>query len=142
MSDIVSRVNRKLAGETLVMTQMIDCLDDVIDDINTQLNSTFPSFTELYGTTVTDYNYFPDKYIRKVVVTGAAWYFYTLDEEGEAVATQFQADYQKFLFYMVRDYSSQIPELYRADNTGHITFEQETVSGERGVEIDNGYFQL
>lgn len=141
LTDIVNRVNRKLAGETLTYNQLKDHLDDVIDDINDQLNSSFPVFSEL-ATGATEYTAIPDRYIRKVIVSGAAWYFYTMDEEGEQVAAQFSADYQRSMFYMVRDYSSQIPEEYQAADTGHLTFTSEETMGERGIEIDGNYFQL
>ena len=67
VNDIVKRVNQELAGEQLVYTRIKPFLDEVIDDINANLNSTFPTFSDLgesvEGGLVTDYNYFPEKYI-------------------------------------------------------------------------------
>ena len=43
IANIVSGVNTKLAGETLTFNQMKLFLSEVIDDINGELNATFPS---------------------------------------------------------------------------------------------------
>lgn len=124
VSEIVKRVNQELAGEQLVYTRIKPFLDSVIDDINTNLNAIFPTFSDL-GTDIDagltfDYNYFPEKYIRSVVIKGAAYKFYVMDEEGEAIAQQFGMDYQTNLFYMVRDYIEKVPEEYQSDSTGSI----------------------
>lgn len=124
VSEIVKRVNQELAGEQLVYTKLKPFLDSVIDDINTNLNSIFPTFsdlgTALDGGTVMDYDFFPDKYIRSVVIKGAAYKFYVMDEEGESIAQQYAVDYQTNLFYMVRDYIDKVPEEYQSDSTGSI----------------------
>ena len=46
LNEIVQRVNEKLAGETLVYTQLVGYLDSTIDDINAKLNSSFPNLSE------------------------------------------------------------------------------------------------
>lgn len=124
VNDIVKRVNQELAGEQLVYTRIKPFLDEVIDDINANLNSTFPTFSDLgesvEGGLVTDYNYFPEKYIRSVVIKGAAYKFYVMDEEGEQIAQMYNYDYQRALFHMVRDYIDQVPEEYQSDSTGSI----------------------
>lgn len=124
VNDIVKRVNQELAGEQLVYTRIKSFLDEVIDDINANLNSTFPTFSDLgesvEGGLVTDYNYFPEKYIRSVVIKGAAYKFYIMDEEGEQIAQMYNYDYQLALFHMVRDYIDQVPEEYQSDSTGSI----------------------
>lgn len=130
---IVAGVNTKLAGETLTFNQMRLFLSEVIDDINTQLNAKFPSFDDL--TENSEYNYFPDKYIRSVVITGAAYKFYVTDEEGIVTATQYQQDYMTNLFYMLRDYSNKIPEEYQETDQGYvkgIDFNQPIESAWRG----------
>lgn len=121
---IVKRVNKQLAGEQLVYSQMVEFLDSTIDDINAALNSTFPAFTDL-GVEVaftgdSEYDYFPDQYIRSVVIPGAAYKFYIMDEEGMVTAEQFAYDYQQGLFLMQRDYMEQVPEEYRSENSGSI----------------------
>ena len=122
LTQIVGLVNTKLAGETLTYNQMLSYLDETIIDINTQLNACFPTFSELYPSLVSDatYDAFPDQYITSVVVIGAALKFYTTDEEGLSVATGFQQEYDRGLFYMVRDYSASVPEKYQAKNRGYI----------------------
>ena len=81
ITNIVKLINDKLAGELLSKSELIQFMDNVIDDINEQLNSCFPAFSELKPEQ-TDYDFFPDKYIRSVVVQGAAWYYYVTDEDG------------------------------------------------------------
>ena len=122
LTQIVGLVNTKLAGETLTYNQMLSYLDETIIDINTQLNACFPTFSETHPNLVSDatYNAFPDQYITSVVVIGAALKFYTTDEEGISVATGFQQEYDRGLFYMVRDYSASVPEQYQAKNRGYI----------------------
>ena len=66
-------------------------------------------------------NYCPNKYIRSVVITGAAYKFYVTDEEGIITATQYQYDYLNNLFAMKRDYSASVPEEYLADEKGYLT---------------------
>ena len=122
IKDIVNRVNQLLAGEMLSYNQMVMHLDSVIDDINSQLNAVFPAFSELPAGT-TEYTCFPDRYIRTVVCVGAVSYFYTTDEEGSPAAEQYASDYAKWLFYMLRDYVSLVPQLYKAPDTyGALTF--------------------
>ena len=70
INTIVNYINERLAGEQLLYSQLLVFLDGTIDDINQALNS----------------NFFPDRYIRTVVVTGACAKFYICDEEGATVA--------------------------------------------------------
>lgn len=145
ISKIINRINRKLAGELLVSSELYDFMDDVIDRINTELNTTYPAFSEL-DSVVIDYNYFPDKYIRSVLVPGAAYFYYQADEEGIDTAPAYENKMLEGLFYMKRDFSSQIPEEYQAPDTqGTLTFtveDEETGTGERGVEVDGSVWQL
>jgi len=133
INDIVLRVNKKLAGEMFSYAQIRDYLDSVIDDINIQLGSIFPAFSEL-ETSVSDYNYFPDRWIRQVVIPGAAWYFFVTDEEGISTATQFQYDYERGLFYMQRDYFALVPEEYQGTGDGSVELEEATSVG--GLNVD------
>lgn len=129
ITNIVKLINDKLAGELLSKSELIQFMDNVIDDINEQLNSCFPAFSELKPEQ-TDYDFFPDKYIRSVVVQGAAWYYYVTDEEGSPAAAQYQALYQKSLFMMLRDYSEFVPiEYQQLERNGGIQFEFEDAIG-------------
>lgn len=129
VTNIVKRVNEFLAGEQLVYSRMEIFLDEVIDDINTALNACFPTFSELGEYTGftgdTEYDCFPDKYIRSVVCKGAASKFYTMDEEGSPTAEQYAMEYSTALFIMTRDYLEQVPEEYRSDSTGSVRFDFE-----------------
>lgn len=119
VSNIVNAVNTKLAGETLTYNQLKLFLDEVIDDINAELNAEYPAISDYLETE--DYNLFPDRYIRKVVIAGAASKFYVTDEEGINTATQYHYDYQDNLFLMKRDWSDNVPTAYRSTNTGSIS---------------------
>lgn len=123
INKIVQRINSLLAGETLTFDQLKPHLDSVIDDINSRLNSTFPSFSEFqedeYGGTY-NYDFFPEKYVRSVIAVGAAFYFYTTDEEGIESAVEYGRQYAQNLFYMERDYLDQVPEEYQAGDVGSV----------------------
>ena len=123
LNDVVRMVNEKLAGELLTFNELKDHLDATIDDINARLDSTFPTFGEFHEsyTQEPDYNFFPDKYIRSVVINGAAFYFFMVDEEGSEVAPAFAREYEKNMFIMERDFIDKVPEDYQADNTGSLT---------------------
>lgn len=125
-------INRNyITSEHLHPTDMIGYMDAVIDDINDDLQATFPTFSE-WSTFCASYNdanpesvpldpnnytAFPDTYLRKVVAPGAALKFYANDEEGEQVASKFYLDYEKARSTMVRDYMNQVPTIFQ-DNMG------------------------
>ena len=113
INEIVLRVNKNLAGESLEYHEMEPFLDSVIDDINAKLNSRFPVFSEFsrenFPSFYPNYNFFPETYIRKVVLMGAAYKFYVADEEGLQAAPMMGYDYQQNLFEMLRDYLDHVP---------------------------------
>lgn len=124
VGQIVKLINKHLGDEFCSVAELTDYMDRVIDDINTRLNSKFPTVGDMIasagGTTDVDYNVFPDKYIRSVLVVGAAYKYYVTDEEGNVTAQQYGADYNQNLFYMERDYSFSIPEIYRESEQGFV----------------------
>lgn len=127
ITQIVNKVNDLLAGEMLTFSQLCTFLDSVIDDINSDLNSCFPSFSafeESLGEDFTydaDYGYIPDEYIRSVVTKGAAYKFYVTDEEGIKTAQVYGNEYAQARFLMIRDFSMLVPELYqRCVNAGYL----------------------
>ena len=131
INTLISLTNTKLAGETLTYAQLRPLFDEVIIDINADLNACFPLFSTYapdYNNLEAEYDCFPDMYLASVVATGAAYKFYTIDEEGIAVAQSFGADYQKALFHMVRDYSSSVPLVFQ--NTGKQGYITATNNGE------------
>lgn len=123
---IISLISKHLADEIVSESEMLSYMDRVIDDINTRLNANFPTFTEykLNNTNINptelDYNLIPDKYIRSVVIPGAAHKYYTTDEEGSYSSPKYEEDYTQGLFYMVRDFSFRVPAEYQADEQGYI----------------------
>jgi hypothetical protein len=123
LTDILNRVNKKLAGELLSYDEIKDYLDDVVDEINSKLSSKFPAFSDFTAQTYPqfpDYNFFPDNYIRSVVVIGAAFKFYVTDEEGAMTAQKYELTYNNNLFLMQRDYTELVPEEYRNYETGYM----------------------
>lgn len=139
MTNIQKLFNNALAGETLSIKEMIPHLDAAIDGINDKLNTCYPVFSELDLTTANaEYSYFPDKYIRTVVVPGAAWHYYVMDEEGLQTAPQYQLDYENGKFLMQRDMLYCIPEEFQADTEAGsvIGHEDNTTLGFRGLMCD------
>ena len=118
---IVNQISKKLGDELVSESEMLSYMDAAIDDINARLNTVFPTFTEYkeqnsgIESTLLDYNLIPDKYIRTVVIPGAAFKYYTTDEEGGYSAPKYEEDYRQGLFYMERDFSFNVPEKYRGD---------------------------
>jgi hypothetical protein len=124
---IVGLISKHLADELVGESEMLSYMDRVIDDINTRLNTNFPTFTEYKeqqtdeaALTELDYTCIPDKYIRTVVIPGAAFKYYTTDEEGSYAAPKYEADYMQGLFYMERDFSFSVPAEYRVDTQGYV----------------------
>lgn len=123
---IVGLISKHLADELVSESEMLDYMDRVVDDINTRLNATFPTFTEFkelnkdIDPILLDYTPIPDKYIRSVVIPGAAFKYYTTDEEGNYAAPKYAEEYELGLFYMVRDFSFSIPAEYQADEQGYV----------------------
>lgn len=122
IKNIIDLVNHKLAGELLTLDELLMHMDGTIDDINAQMNTKFPSFSEVVASSATsdpEYDMFPDKYIRSVVVTGTAFKYYTVDEEGGFSSPKFEQDYMKALFMMLRDYILKVPEEYKETEQGY-----------------------
>ncbi len=136
LNTVVKKVNTLLAGERLTFSGMADHLDRTIDDINARLNSTFPAFSDVVAEGKAEYDYFPDRYIRSVVCVGAAWYYYTSDEEGISTAPQYYQDYERGLFHMVRDYFNQVPLEYQDNSDGALPIMFNEEDGERGISVN------
>lgn len=135
LSIITSRLNEMLGGERHPYSKFVQHLDKTIDDINSQLNSTFPAFSELPSGKA-EYDLFPDQYVRSVVLPGAAWYYFTSDEEGISTAGQYMMDYQRGLFYMLRDYFNYVPELYQSSTLKALVMLKDIEDGGRGITVD------
>lgn len=139
ISQIKKLFNEALAGETLSVNEMLPHLDAAIDGINAKLNSTYPVFSEIPTDTYdASYDYFPDKYIRTVVIPGAAWHFYVMDEEGLQTAPQYLQDFETGKFCMQRDMLYKIPEEFQDDDhAGFIVGDPESdIFGDRGLVVD------
>lgn len=131
VSDIVSGVNTKLAGETLTLNQMRLFLNECIDDINADLSAKFPSFDGMSDGD--DYTAIPDNYIRSVIIPGAAYKFYVTDEEGSPIAMRYQYDYLDRKFLMLRDFAERVPEEYVDTDKGYVIDDSETFHRMQGT---------
>lgn len=137
--DIVKNFNVLLAGDNLVLKDILPHLDFALDKVNEKLNTCYPTFTEYYdpnGDYKSDkYDLFENRFIRQVILPGAAWHYYVTDEEGLATSPQYEKDFENGLFVMQRDMLYNIPVEWQASN------EQGTVRaardhwnlGERGL---------
>lgn len=140
---IIEIISKQLADELIGEAEMLSYMDRVIDDINARLDTVFPTFTEFKESNkgidgaILDYNVIPDKYIRTVVIPGAASKYYTTDEEGGYAAPKYADDYEQGLFYMLRDYSFSVPAEYRAENQGFIEWDL-GADGGLNASIDRG----
>lgn len=124
INKIVEQVNKLLADELYPESYLEQFLDATIDDINERLSSCFPTFSEFMEEQGyledPDYDYFPDNYIRSVVIKGTAYKFYIADEEGIDTAQRYGAEYLEALFKMQRDYITEVPEAYQVDHLSAI----------------------
>ena len=139
LTQVQKLFNEALAGETLSYKEMLPHLDAAIDSINTKLNTTYPVFSDVpYGDADSAYAFFPDKYIRMVVIPGAAWHFYVMDEEGLQTAPQYQQDFENGKFIMQRDMLYKIPEEFQDDDhAGFVVGDPESdIFGDRGLVVD------
>lgn len=116
VNDIVAAVNIKLAGEQLTLGQLRYFLNEAVDAMNEELDANYPDFDNYNSND--EYDCIPNKYIRSVIICGAAYKFYEMDEEGIITATQYQQDFLQNLFYMKRDYSMYVPHEYKNPTTG------------------------
>lgn len=146
---MVNLFNEKLAGEMFKYDEIVPYFDLVIDEINADLCSIFPALSEFTPTSFpgykkeeyttinekgeevinnialakvyNNYDVFPDKYIRSVVIPGAAYKWFSVDEEGASTAPLFKAEYDKARFEMLRDYLDLVPYEYQNNLSGAAT---------------------
>lgn len=132
--EIRKALNSLLAGEMLTVAMMQQHVNFAIDEINTAMNTCFPS---LDSTELTDeYTAIPDRYIRSVVLPGAAHHYYMVDDEGTTPEVDFARQFEIGKFYMLRDYSCQVPAEYQNEdlNIGSVESMYEDAMGKRGIE--------
>ena len=143
-SDILKELNTTLAGEYLTWKQARPHLQWALDKLNDDLDTVFPDLGDTLeytypddedGTTHTGYDYIPDKYIRAVLINGAAHHFYMVDDEGMTSEVTFAQEMREGLFKALRDYSAYIPNKYfkDADLAGSMAFSIEDKVGRRGI---------
>ena len=139
ITQVCKLFNEALAGETLSYKEMLAHLDFAVDSINSKLNTVYPVFSDVPADTGdASYDFFPDRYIRTVVIPGAAWHFYVMDEEGLQTSPQYLQDFETGKFIMQRDMLYKIPEEYQDDDhQGYIVGDPESdIFGDRGLVVD------
>lgn len=138
LENLVRLTNMKLADELLSYVELLPYFNMVIDDINSVMNTNFPDFPEPPLDT-DEYTAIPDRYLRMVVVTGAAYKYYVVDEEGAGTAPQYASEFNSNIFLMLRDYLALVPEEYQADKQqGSVRAKVDEDYGDRGLEL-HGY---
>lgn len=127
-------LNSLLAGEMLSMEMCKQHINYAINEINVQLDSCFPVLTDVSDLSQV-YNAIPDKYINMVVLPGAAHHYYMVDDEGTTSEADFRNQFELGKFYMLRDYSCNIPEEYQNTdlNIGSVPSTYEDYKGGRGI---------
>lgn len=137
---IVKNINLHLAGEMLRYHELEPFLDRTIDDLNSELSSCYPSFSDFVVDEAVkadgNYNFFPDHFIRSVVIVGAAYYYYISDEEGEAAANTFGGMYREGLYKMLRDHLVNVPDEFISNDHGYAEFEW-NLTGGVGIKISD-----
>lgn len=143
LSEMQRLLNKQLAGEMLSLKECASYFDYTIDGINEKLGACYPTVSDIIET-LSEYNYFPDKYIRSVVIPGAAWRYYVEDEEGLQTAVQYQVDYENGRFLMQRDMLYAVPVEYQVDvESGSVAGEPTNYAvGDRGLIIDGNDFAI
>lgn len=131
INDIVRLINKKLADSTYNYYDLRPYMDEAIDAINEQLQSCYPAFSEI-PENATNYNYFPDRYIRTVIVSGAAHFFYLADEEGINATPALTNQYLVNLTNMQRQFAPLVPMEYR-DSTSIGVLDFDNAPADSGV---------
>lgn len=150
ISKIVAATNEQLAGERLTISKMLTHLDYALQDINAAINADFPTLTEYAAAKMAedqqltienvDYNLFPPRYITTVLILGAARHFYRVDEEGAVAPPVLEADYNKYLFFMQRDYIHAVPAAYQdCEYNGSIEHSERKTSGSEVFELPTSF---
>lgn len=126
IENLIKLITSKLSDwYTIPAPKLIHFMDEVIFDINHQLNTQYPTFSEASDSTADnvtasyDYKAFPDEWQRTVVVYGAASKIYASDDEGINTATDYSSEYQEYLFLMLRDFVEHTEDADRAPKTGY-----------------------
>lgn len=138
INTLVKQINAQLAGEMLTWDELRPFINAVIDEVNTHLAAKFPVLLS----SDTEYTAIPEKFIRTVVIPGAAYKYYVMDEEGEQVASEFYARYYQALYHMLRDYGNFIPLEYQNDEAGYLEMEEFATTGQRGVIVSGENYQI
>lgn len=130
-SEIVIRVNKLIKDGLYTYNDMKIPLDDAIDRINQDLNAKYPEITSVLSDVAdtADYNLFPEKYIRAVVIPYVVGYLLRSDEE--EYREPYQAamlDYEQGASIMFRDFFNLVPEEYQETSGGYIAINPNAVT--------------
>jgi hypothetical protein len=143
--EIKKELNILLNGELVPWKRLIGHINYAIDAINTDMNTCFPTISvdSSADDLGTEYTAIPDKYIRTVILPGAAHHYYMVDDEGTTPEIDFAREFAAGKFYMLRDYSCSVPAQYRVQDNedgsfaGSVESTYEDSNGLRGIERGN-----
>lgn len=142
--EMKKQLNTMLNGELVPWKRLIQHINYAIDEINTVMNTVFP-IVDPEGSAAdmnTDYDAIPNKYIRTVILPGAVHHYFMVDDEGTSPEIDFARQFEAGKFFMLRDYSSSVPDVYKVkDNAdgsfaGAVESNYEDYVGLRGIERD------
>jgi hypothetical protein len=134
-AELVARVNALVWEGLYIYEDIAADFDEAIDEINAELNSTFPSFSEVMTLNDSTYSrivdtvvtpYFPNKYMTNFVVNFVVAAVFRREAEfgNEYYTAVAQAD--KWLGNMFRDHFSKVPTEFQDTESGMIEMNPES----------------
>lgn len=136
-ADIVDRVNQKLYEGMYNYTDIKEEFDDAIIYINNTLHSKFPMFSEVMVDDQSTYSYedkdglkapyFPEKYMRTVVIEYVVAQLFRREAEFSNEYTTAMQAFERNLDAMFRDFYEHVPEEFIDESTGMIIVNPEEV---------------
>ena len=134
---MLKALNETLAGEYLVWSQARPHLQWALDKLNDKLDTCFPDLTSTAAGTYTDDEVedypIPAKYIRAVLIPGAAHHFYLVDDEGTMSDMSFLQEMEEGMFKALRDFSPTIADEYFNYEAGSMKSQYGDWLGGRGI---------
>lgn len=117
---IVEHVNRQMDDEMYVWFDIEYIAQKVLDEINDRLSSNFPEIEGFGEDEGADYNFFPNRWIRGVLIPGIIYELLVVQDEFENLSFQRLREKQEGLEKMFRDYT--VPEEYQLDGDIGVMF--------------------
>lgn len=141
-SELVAKVNEQLWEGLYLYADMEEEFDEAIDEMNAELNSTYPAFGDVMTTDESTYSrlvdgvdtpYIPVKYIRNFVVPFVVAAIFRREAEFGNEYYSAKEKYEKWLGNMFRDFYTQIPVEFQEVEAGAIQVQRNAMD----VEVDD-----